>query len=84
MAVNNSRSMNLDFHQGIVDNTYISLTPNRGGVVENPPIDRLAWPAYGRTERHIDHPHVEAAIVQATKPVEYLKAPDAPGNELRY
>ena len=72
MAVNSSRSMNLDFHQGVIDRSYIELTPNRG-VVENPPLDRLGWPTYAHAELHIDNSHVEAAIVQATRPVESYK-----------
>ena len=38
MAVNSSRSMNADFDQGTIDNTYIQLTPNRGATRE--PTDR--------------------------------------------
>ena len=84
MAVNDTRSMNLDFNQGCIDRTYIQLTPDRGGVVENPPVDRLEWPTYAHAEQHIDHAHLEASFLQATKPVEHLKRPDAPGSELRY
>ncbi len=85
MAVNDSRSMNADFHQGVIDRSYIQLCPDRG-VVENPPVDRLAWPTYRAAERFIDNSHVEAAIVQATRPVEYLKTPPGlePGSDPRY
>ncbi len=76
MAVNNSRSMNADFHQGVIDRSYIQLTPDRG-VVENPPVDRLTWPTYRHAEMHIDNSHVEAALVQATRPVELLKGGDS-------
>jgi hypothetical protein len=84
MAVNDSRSMNADFHQGVVDRSYIQLTPDRGGEVENPPIERLAWPHYGSAEKYEDHSHLEAAFVQATRPVEHLKAPGGLGTEQRY
>jgi hypothetical protein len=82
MAVNNTRSMNGDFHQGVIDNSYIQLTPDRGGLVEWPPVDRLTWPTYRQAEQHIDHSHVEAAIVQSTRPVEHLKGGDS--GDLRY
>lgn len=76
MAVNNSGSMNMDFHQGVIDRSYIQLTPDRGNV-EWPPIDRLTWPTYRGAERYIDHSHIEAAFIQATKPVEQLKGYDS-------
>lgn len=56
MAVNESRSMNAEFHQGGVDNTYIQLNPNRGGVISVTPAERATWPTYGQAEQHIDHP----------------------------
>jgi len=34
MAINNSRSMNEDMRQGALDGAYTSLTPDRGGDVE--------------------------------------------------
>lgn len=34
MAINNSRSMNEDLRQGALDGAYKSLTPGRGGDVE--------------------------------------------------
>ena len=73
MAVNDERSMNADFHQGVIDRSYIQLAPDRGGIVEYPPVDRLLWPTYRAAERFIDHSHIEAAIVQATKPVEHYQ-----------
>ena len=73
MAVNSERSMNVDFHQGVIDRSYIQLTPDRGGIVENPPVERLAWPRFGYCEQLNDNPHIEAIFVQATKPVEHVK-----------
>lgn len=35
MAVNDSRSMNKDLHSGLNDGRLKSLTPGRGGVVED-------------------------------------------------
>jgi hypothetical protein len=83
MAVNDSRSMNADFHQGVIDRSYIQLTPDRG-VVENPPVDRLLWPTYQHAEMFDDNSHIEAAFVQATRPVEFLKRPNSQGSEPRY
>lgn len=34
MAINNSRSMNDDMRKGALDGSYKSLTPSRGGDVE--------------------------------------------------
>lgn len=70
MAKNQTRHMDGEFHQGVVDRTYIQLCPDRG-VVENPPLERLAWPTYGMAETLIDHPFMEAAIRRAPLPVEY-------------
>ena len=71
MAVNDSRSMNGEFLDGSADNTYITITPDRGGVVENPPLDRLSWPTYRQAEQHIDYPHIEGHIRHGLKPVEH-------------
>lgn len=67
---NQSRSMDSEFHQGSIDETYIQLCPDRG-VVENPPFDRLTWPFYAQAETHIDPPFMEAAIRRAALPAEY-------------
>lgn len=55
MAVNRSRDMVSELHQGVIDNTYIQLAPNRGGVhpVET---ERLSWPTYQRAEQRAAHP----------------------------
>jgi len=34
MAINNSRSMNADLQQGLIDGLVKTLTPDRGGTVE--------------------------------------------------
>ena len=60
MAVNESRSMNADFHQGVIDRTYIQLNPDRGGVISVAPTERLAWPTYTNAEQLVDHPFVES------------------------
>lgn len=59
MAVNRSRDVSIEFHQGIVDNSYMQLCPNRGGVIENPPLDRLSWPTYPQVEQHREDLSVE-------------------------
>jgi hypothetical protein len=76
MAVNNSRSMNRDFHQGAIDRTYMQLTPDRGGV-ENLPVERLSWPWYNRVEVHADNPNWEAMFFQNQRPVEITRNPGA-------
>jgi hypothetical protein len=58
MAVNESRSMNKEFAQGAIDNTYMTITPDRGGLVESHPVDRLSWPTYRQAETHIQPPRV--------------------------
>jgi hypothetical protein len=63
--------MTLEFNQGNIDNTYISIVPNRGGVIEHPPIDRLTWPTYMQAERHKESPFVESHLSRAGLPVEY-------------
>jgi hypothetical protein len=68
---NQSRSMDAEFAQGTVDETYMQLTPDRGGVVENPPYDRMTWPTYGQAERHIDPPFLEAHMRRAALPQEH-------------
>ncbi len=44
--------MRAELEQGIVDNTYIRLHPNRGGEVENNDSERLTWPTYTQAEQH--------------------------------
>lgn len=60
MAVNETRSMGAEFHQGVIDESYIQLTPDRGGVQSVIPTDRLTWPTYAQAERHADHPFWES------------------------
>lgn len=69
MAVNDSRSMNMDFHQGSIDSTYIALAPDRGNP-ENPPLERLAWPRYEQAEQHKESPFFEGHLRRASMPVE--------------
>jgi hypothetical protein len=75
MAKNQSRSMNAEFAQGGVDNTYQQLTPNRA-VVENPPIERMSWPTMRQVEQHVEHPMVEAHIRRADLPREVMTTGD--------
>lgn len=55
MAVNQERDMSSEFHQGIEENSYMQLTPNRG-CVEHPPVERLDWPTYQQVLRHRHDP----------------------------
>jgi hypothetical protein len=83
MAVNSERSMLADFHQGVVDNTYIHLVPNRGNV-ENPPYDRMTWPIYGQAEKHVDPPFIEAHLARSVLPREARNGDQDPSGDLRY
>ena len=80
MAVNSSRSMTADFHQGAIDETYIQLCPDRG-VVENPPVARMAWPTYANAELHEDPPFWEGHVRRAQRPREVKTTH---GGDLRY
>jgi len=71
MATNNSRSMSAEMAQGTIDSTYMALTPNRGGVVEHPPVERMSWPTYQHVEMYKVSPFVEAHISRAGLPVEF-------------
>lgn len=70
MATNDSRSMNADFAQGSVDNTYISLNPNRGGEYDDRHVERMTWPTYAQAERHMEPPHGLARATRAHFPRE--------------
>lgn len=76
MGVVQNRSMLEDFSQGIVDRSYIQLMPDRGGIIENPPIDRLAWPTYANAERFRDDSMIEAMMAHLPRPVERLTHAD--------
>lgn len=82
MTVNNSRSMNAEFHQGHIDRSYIQLTPDRGAV-EHPPIERLSWPTYAHAELHQESPFIEAHISRAGLPVEYKTRSSHGDSDLR-
>lgn len=74
MAKNETRSMGAEFAQGSVDSTYIQLTPDRGGRIENPPLERLTWPTYAQVALHIDPPFLEAHMRRAALPGEHKTA----------
>ena len=69
MAVNDSRSMIADFHQGVIDKTYMQLCPDRGNI-ENPPLARMEWPTYDQVEQHEDPPFIEAHMRRVMLPRE--------------
>lgn len=83
MAVNDTRSMNAEFSQGGVDNTYIQLTPNRG-CVENPPLERIGQPQFRNVDRWIDHSHIEASFQHSLRPVEYKTGAAAAASDPRF
>jgi hypothetical protein len=70
MAVNESRSMSGEFHQGSVDRTYIQLMPDRGGVPSVVPVEKLSWPTYGMAEQHADNPFGESRVDRLPLPRE--------------
>jgi hypothetical protein len=75
MAVNQSRSMNLDFQQGSIDCTYIQIAPNRGNV-ENLPTERMDWPQYRNAEKWPESPFFEANVRRASHPREIKTSGD--------
>lgn len=76
MAQARDRRMGAEFLQGTIDNTYIQLAPNRGGLVEIPHlIDRAANDApyqYLNVEVHGDDPFAVARARRAEQPVEVI------------
>lgn len=72
---NQSRSMQGEFSQGIVDNSYIQLAPNRGGEF-HVPVDRLTWPTYAQAELHADDSMIEAMMEHLPRPIERLTRAD--------
>ena len=75
MAVNDSRSMNVEFGQGTIDNTYIQLTPDRA-VVENPPTERYEWPTFVNCDRWPESPFIESHVHRAPHPREIKSTGD--------
>lgn len=76
MGVVQNRSMLADFSQGIVDSSYIMLMPDRGGIIDAPPIERLTWPQYRQAELHRDDSMIEAMMAHLPRPVERLTHAD--------
>ena len=70
------RSMTEEFQQGSIDNSYIQIAPNRGGLVElAAPIDRaLNWvpTQYLNVEVRGMDPWAVARAHRAARPVEPL------------
>ena len=73
MAVNQTRSMSGDFAQGTVDSSYISVMPDRGGVVGSVPTERLSWPTFAQAEQHNDPKFATDCSCHAGKHVEFLR-----------
>lgn len=51
MAVNESRDMNAELQQGVIDGRYQMLAPNWSLGTTEPEWERLGWPQYGQTVR---------------------------------
>lgn len=52
MAVNNSRNMVDELHQGVIDGSYMQILPDWGGTGVQPEWERMSWPTYQRVEQH--------------------------------
>jgi hypothetical protein len=72
MAVNRSRDMNAELQQGIIDSSYISITPDRD-CVENPQLDRLEWPQYAHAEMWPNRSMRPSNVQRAARPAEFTK-----------
>lgn len=76
MAQARDRIMGAEFLQGSIDNTYIQLTPNRGGLVELTfPLDRAMNAApyqYLNVEVRPLDPFATAREHRAARPVESI------------
>ena len=59
-----------EFHQGCIDNTYIQLSPDRGGEPAVVPLEKLTWPTYRQAEQHADHPFWETMAQRLPLPRE--------------
>lgn len=57
MAVNRTRDMEAELHLGLVENSYIRLDPNRGGVIEHDKEERRSWPTMARADAHPHNSH---------------------------
>jgi hypothetical protein len=73
MAVNQSRSMSLEFQQGTSDSSYMSLTPDRGGVMGNVPTERMSWPSYQQVEQHNEPKFATDTSCHHGKSIEYTR-----------
>lgn len=73
MAVNQSRSMSGEFSQGTVDSSYMSIIPDRGGVLGNIPTERLSWPNFVQVEQHREPKFASDCSCHAGKYVEHYK-----------
>lgn len=73
MAVNQSRSMSGDFNQGTIDSSYMSIAPNRGGVLGSIPVERLSWPNFAQVEQHKEPKFATDCGCHAGKYVEHYK-----------
>lgn len=74
MAEPHDRSMTAELIQGTIDNTYIQIAPDRGGLVElSWPVERAttwAWPQYRNVEVRGEDPFAISRRHVAARPVE--------------
>ena len=76
MAQAVDRSMIAEFHQGTIDNSYIQIAPNVGGLVETTwrtdrAINMMPW-QYLNAEVHGMSPFDVARMHRASRPVETI------------
>lgn len=46
-----TRNHDQEFAQGRSDSSYITITPDRGGVLGDVPTHRKSWPSFARAEQ---------------------------------
>jgi len=73
VAVNQTRSMSGEFSQGTIDSSYMSIIPDRGGVLGNVPTERMSWPIFAQVEQHRDPKFATDCSCHAGKYVEHYK-----------
>ena len=73
MAVNQTRSMSGDFAKGTIDSSYISIAPDRGGVIASMPTERMSWPTFMQAEAHREPKFATDCGCHSGKAVEHLR-----------
>lgn len=80
MAVNRTRDLTEELNLGLTENSYMRLTPNRGGLIEHPRAERLSWPTYARVEMHNEDTMNEVPLNPSPAEVERYVKGDYPSH----